>query len=398
MKNTVSTRSSLGGSRALIIQGPLISDPRPDSNLSKWAGSRVSLERDGCSAIKETLLQHCGSIDHTVVVTWNDTTNESGADRLRSETGITVLCIDDPGVPPVGGRPGRDNKYRQAIGVLAGLEYLQTRGFDGLVARTRTDQIVNVEAMLDAVETTRSLDEGFIAAGQKAFIHVPAFFRRAYRHDDFYFAGHIDDLLAFFAAQQQLASLYVGDDCVHGEYLRKHILANLAKLREDLARNIFIELPESYPADSPNPRFRYPSEVLDPYVWSMTHSVVPLPRAVYENVVWRGQPFQMASNNGWVTDIPRFFLEEWCNARGELAAHLFMFSGGNNWFSIRKTNWLDRLATEPFKHNWMEKLMYNTRRRIARWRHQDKGLIRYCLGQLRSCLGAVARRGLRFIR
>lgn len=297
---------------ALVIQGPLVSPLPEKSWLRDLIDSRAAhghppeqVEDDCAPAIEATLANASGVLDTVLLATWNDPANAARARSLVSRFGIELLLLDDPG--PSSWVPGgpADNRIRQIVSSVRGLEWIAERSNAAYAMRTRSDQIVDVASAIQYVAgAARASRARAHQAGQLDFVYVPALFVASpYSIDDFYFAGALPDLLRFFGAQWALRHRYFGSPSIHVDLVLKHLYANL---RVRLGARWF----ECYPHVT-NPRDLDRAMVVGKLgrryldLWSaiLRTSIRPLPRSVYESLVFRGVPYSLR--------FPRLFAAEW---------------------------------------------------------------------------------------
>lgn len=296
---------------ALVIQGPLHSPVPANSWLRDLLELRAAAgeARDevvvaDCSAAIEATVENARSrVSAVVLATWNDEANAAQAYALERRLGLDVVLLDDPGpsswVPC--GPP--DNRVRQLLSSVRGLERVARRTGAEYVIRTRSDQVVDVAAAIAYVDTAPERELAY-RAGQLDFVYVPAVFVASpYSIDDFYFAGTVPDLLRFFWAQWRLRNRYFGTSSIHVDLVLKHLYMNL---RVPLGAGWV----ECYPHVT-NPRDLDASVVLGTigrrYVelWTriLRTAIRPLPCAVYDSIVFRGVPYSLR--------FPRLFAEDW---------------------------------------------------------------------------------------
>jgi hypothetical protein len=328
---------------ALVIQGPMVSKPPPQSWLyqaleahERAGRGTYPVESDCSSSITETVRRARSVVRHVVLSTWSDAADAAAARRLASQLGCDLVLGDDPG-------PGRwnwgavpDNRWRQIHSTVRGLERVISATGATHVVRTRTDQIIDVASIAASIEQQEG-DSRPQSAGQGDYIYVPGVLDIVpYAIDDFYFAGRVADVWQFFSAQWELRGNYRGVDSVHVDLVMKHVARNL---RGTLPRRI---LPyELFPVvdatrvlsdsgrriSAPGARYlRLWSDILEV-------SLKPLPRAVYESIIFRGVPYR--------TPFERMFLEEWLEYRDDIA--MFFLSRFPDAFARHEFGALGRL-------------------------------------------------------
>lgn len=302
---------------ALVIQGPLHSPLPAKSWLRDIVESddRFSPLSDCTTSILETVRRSRLREGHVVISTWSDPANAEAARSLSRQLGCQVVTSDDPGLGtwPLGRLP--DNRQRQILSSLRGLEWVVDHLGASYVVRTRTDQVVDVASIIDAVEGNRHQRHRARQAGQLDFIYVAgAFVTVPYAIDDFYFAGRIEDVWRFFDAQWGLRSAYVGVDSVHSDLVVKHMVRNLDRaVGRPLSLQSYPVVDAQVDLDSRGHRTRLGARYLKRWCEVLATSLCPLPRQTYSGLVFRGVPF--------VLRHPRIFLEEWSTHIDDLGAY-----------------------------------------------------------------------------
>ena len=171
-----------------VIQGPLNSPPTPRAN---WP---PNLTADCVPSVLKTAAAIAEQNGIAVVSTW---ANEDGArrDRIAADAAVAgVIETPDPGRPPDTNGPVPDNRLRQALSTLRGLEELERRGVTGLVAKIRTDQTMPVALVQRFVNDFLSgLDE----SARNTVVFIPgAHLRSLYEIDDLVFVGTLPAMKA----------------------------------------------------------------------------------------------------------------------------------------------------------------------------------------------------------
>jgi len=202
-----------------------------------------------------SLIENYGSnFDKIVVSTWEDQV-------LKNESfkGSDLITFKDPGTLSFqpDGKP--NNKFRQFFGIHGGLKYLKESGFSGYVIKIRSDNYVDVAAII-------SYFKNISDSRKESSIGVPISIPTRCYIQDFYFVGTIDNLLEFTEAQIQYQEF---TDSVHNETILKYafykyrndkiinpiayfpaffkpfVFSQTLKVAEYMGENAFFELPKT---------------------------------------------------------------------------------------------------------------------------------------------------------
>jgi hypothetical protein len=306
---------------ALVIQGPMVSYPPPKSWLHQVLaehereGQRAyEIEQDCARAIAETVRLAAPAVRQVVLSTWSDDANADIALRTAGRLGCDLVLSEDPGMGTWTWGRVPDNRWRQILSTMRALDRVRIDTSITHVIRTRTDQIIDVPAIVAAVEGQEG-DPRPCSVGQRDYIYVPGVFESVpYAIDDFYFAGWIEDLRRFFSAQWEQRTSYRGVDSVHVDLVMKHVAGNLSGLfpRKVLPFELFPVVDATRDLN----HMERPDTLGGRYLrlWSdiLELSIKPLPRTVYENIVFRGVPYRLR--------FGRMFLEEWLSYRDDIGA------------------------------------------------------------------------------
>ena len=312
----------------LVIQGPMHS-PLPKRS---WARDLIEDEArrtgrapqpvvDCSAAVTKTIELARPGVQRVVLSTWSDDANASTAQKLAAGLDCDVVLSADPGrgAWPLGELP--DNRQRQLLSTLVGIADVLDHG-GGRIVRTRSDQVVDVAVVMAAAERDRQ--GAARRVGQTGFVHVAGVFATVpYAIDDFYFAGAADDLWRFFSAQWERRAAYHGADSVHTDLVLKHLWCNLAHWFELSDYECFPVVDQCRDLDhGPRPG-ALGTRYLDVWCEILRHSLKPLPRQVYEALVFRGLPFRRPHERlfleeweTWGGDLRPFFLSRWPDAFG----------------------------------------------------------------------------------
>lgn len=324
---------------ALVIQGPMVSYPPPKSWLYQVVAEHeregldtYPVEQDCSRAIAETVKRAGPAVRQVVLSTWSDDANADIARRTAGQLGCDLVLTEDPGKGTWTWGQVPDNRWRQVLSTVRALDPgIIDTGITHVI-RMRTDQIIDVPSIVAAVEQQEG-DPRPYSVGQRDYIYVPGVLETVpYAIDDFYFAGWIEDLRRFFSAQWELRTSYRGVDSVHVDLTMKHAARNL---RGRLPRKIHpFELFPVVNATRDLNNVAGPNALGGRYLrlWSdiLELSIKPLPRTVYEDIVFRGVPYRLR--------FGRMFLEEWLSHRDDIgeffrSRHPYAFT--SNDFGVR---------------------------------------------------------------
>ncbi len=119
-----------------VIQGPLTSPPTPGR---RWP---ENLTEDCTTSVLDSASTVAGQSGLAIVSTWAGE-DKAKCERIAAHPAVATLVeTPDPGKPADTNGPVGDNRLRQALSTLRGLEELERRGATGLVAKIRSDQTV----------------------------------------------------------------------------------------------------------------------------------------------------------------------------------------------------------------------------------------------------------------
>jgi hypothetical protein len=296
----------------VVIQGPLTSPPTPRSN---WP---PNLNADCLPAIFATATAVAEDGGTAIVSTW---TSEDAAKRdLLGSSDVVgeVVASQDPGRSFDTNGPLSDNRLRQAVSTMRGLEALERRGAAGLVAKVRTDQTIPTRLI-------RRFVGDFLATHDAERRDVTLFVCGAhassiYEIDDYVFVGTIPAVRRFFEAQLRLAPFHGGTPSVHGDLIRKHLYANLRDVLGLKPWQCFPVVPDVLPQ---RVWPRVDARMITPWVQTLLDFVVPLPHEAWLQTTWRGSPpfadwYREDTGRIWFEDRDalqrdreEFFLRRW---------------------------------------------------------------------------------------
>lgn len=304
---------------ALVIQGPMVSTPPPKSWLfqslekhEREGRNAYAVEEDCSESISETLRLARPVVRHVVLSTWSGDQNAGIARTIASEHDCALVLSNDPGRGTWSWGSVPDNRRRQIRSTVRGLEHLLNETDATHVVRVRSDQIIDVPTIIATVEDQEG-DDRPRSVGQIDYVYVPGILETVpYSIDDFYFAGRVEDIWRFFAAQWESRMTYRGVDSVHVDLVMKHVARNLrGTLAADVSPfELFPVVDARRDLDHPGRIGPLGARYLKLWSTILEHSIKPLPRSVYENITFRGVPFRL--------DFGRMFLEEWLAYRDDI--------------------------------------------------------------------------------
>lgn len=192
-----------GGQRVgVVIQGPLMSRGRTGKTASV-PFNRVSTEHiqtfDCVDLVAEQFLQFESQLE-IVCVTWRSESAELLGELSRRIPG-RILAIDDTttALPAKGTVVPGNNKYRQILSTLRGVQWLRQRDCD-LVLKVRTDQSVDLLKLSNLLKAD--------ATDPAWSLLVPWFNEaRPWELGDFFFGGRVCDLEGLLTSYLQLPEL-----------------------------------------------------------------------------------------------------------------------------------------------------------------------------------------------
>jgi len=176
----------------LVIQGPLLSIGRAGNKLHE---SPEKLLREGglvhydCRPNIERLITDFGSLfDEIVVSTWDNELKPGDGWQ-----GVKLISVPDPGGIKQPNSYKDNNKHRQFISTLNGLNELEKNGIDYAV-KMRTDMY------LDLKKLTESFFAGIESNKKPNIIYATVIHRPTFLLHDIYFAAHLRALKEFCEA------------------------------------------------------------------------------------------------------------------------------------------------------------------------------------------------------
>jgi hypothetical protein len=310
-----------------VIQGPLNSPPTPRAH---WP---PNLNADCVPSVLKTASAIAEGNGIAVVSTWTDQ-DRSRCDRIAADPAVAGLIeTPDPGKPPDTNGPVSDNRLRQALSTWQGLLELERRGVAGLVAKIRTDQTIPV-GLVQRFANDFLAGRDASARDNVVFISG-AHFRSLYEIDDFVFVGTLVAMKRFFEAQVRLAPFHSGTPSIHGDLVRKHLSWTVGPALGLPAWRCFPALPSDLSTLTARPRVH--ADMIGPWVRTLLDFLVPLPRAAWTEMTWRGSP---PFTPEWMPVAERICFED---------RHLLTEQGEDfflrrwpNVFSSRGSGWLRR--------------------------------------------------------
>jgi hypothetical protein len=262
-----------------VIQGPLTSPPTAGR---KWP---PDLDANCAASVLDSASAVAAENGTAVVSTW---VGEDGAKcrQIAAHPAVaTLIETPDPGKPPDTNGPVGDNRLRQGLSTLRGLEELERRGVTGLVAKIRTDQTVPLALVRRfASDFLGGLGE---PARDRIVLTTSVHGTSMYEIDDFLFVGTLPAMKRFFEAQVRLAPFHSGTHSIHGDLVRKHLSWTVGPALGWPAWRCFPALPFTLP-ETAQPRI-HPGTI-GPWVDTLLDFIVPMPREVWLQMTWRGSP------------------------------------------------------------------------------------------------------------
>jgi len=297
----------LNGMRiAVVIQGPMVSAGN--------SGAGTQMQSFDCNANIRRLIDETRTVvDGYVLSTW-----QGQAVSVQDEK-LETLQLQDPGPQQTFFSDTPNNELRQAYGCLEGVRYAIARFSPDYILRVRTDQYVDVPALLDHMLRVDAKFDDYRGAGQLGFLFFPNMLSWSpYSVGDFFIGGHASDLARLFDAQVRYSkhSFVNVKPWVHSDIVLRHAYGNLqGKL--DLPQDRFF--PNLVPAlrldlHAPPCGFRYHPEMLRLWRELLRCSISLFPRTATQTLEWRGARFQTDRHSAGE------FFEEWLEARNDLEA------------------------------------------------------------------------------
>lgn len=265
----------------LIIQGSLVSSGRK-SGKTAHLGWRNIREEDwvqyDCRENIRNIIREFGHLfDAVVVSTWKQDVRED--DRWE---GATLVASDDSALPrryrkDKQGRTIEDNRFRQMLSVLAGIEHIEKHSQVDMVVKVRTDQHVDVARMLEFIKRAQVLK-----TYTPEVIFVPSIMREDVRYGilDFYFAGSVSAMRTFHQSLF-LYNAFEFDPSIHRELWLKYAYATY---KNKAAQPEYAYFPAAHASS-------YCKETLGVFRYMVQHVFWPLSFDCFKTIVWRGTPF-----------------------------------------------------------------------------------------------------------
>ncbi len=258
----------------LVIQGPLTSIGRTGANLH---ASPEQLKKDGgivhfdCRGNIQRVIEEFGHFfDEIVVSTWD---NEVKAGE--SFLGAKLVSAPDPGGIAQPGHYKDNNKYRQFISVLNGLNELEKSGVE-YVVKIRTDQYMNINGLLSSFFTSLETNQ------DRRAIYATVVCRPTFLLHDLYFASTLSSMKEF--CQDILAyDCFEFISSVHREMVLKHAYLHYRE---------FINVPDwaYFPISPPNGVNPATRKIFDYMFSKVFFSIDP---DVFRSTLWRGEYYEV---------------------------------------------------------------------------------------------------------
>lgn len=291
---------------AVVIQGPMVSAGN--------SGAGTQKQSFDCNANIRRLIDETRTmVDGYVLSTW-----QGQAVTVQDEK-LNTLLLQDPGPQQTFFSDTPNNELRQAYGCLEGVRHAIARFSPDYILRVRTDQHVNVHALLDHMLRVDEMFDDYRGAGQSGFLFFPNMLSWSpYSVGDFFIGGHASDLARLFDAQVRYSkhSFVNVKPWVHSDIILRYAYDNLhGKL--DLPQDRFF--PNLVPAfrldlHAPPGKFRYHPEMLRLWRDLLRCSISLFPRAATQTLEWRGARFETDRHSAGE------FYEEWLEARKDVEA------------------------------------------------------------------------------
>ena len=263
----------------LIIQGPLISFGKSGRTATRQPFlSSEGIEEDGlirydCRSNIQKIINDFGKLFTAVVISTWDNELRSG-DEWK---GAAVVPTPDPGGVTYGlpYTNALNNRNREFIGIRHGLAWLKEHSDAEYVVRIRTDQYMDLRALLDSFG--RHLRETRYVPGMICV----SFMRPSLFHiSHFYFAAELHAMDRFLNAQLDHA-MYEFIVDVHRDMILKYAYSSFRDILHVPDWAYFPRLPRLGINKKTKTVFSF-----------MLHNVfVPLSRTTWHSVVWRGSAF-----------------------------------------------------------------------------------------------------------
>jgi hypothetical protein len=309
----------------LVIQGPLLSIGRTGNNLH---ASPEKLQKEGgvirydCRGNINRIIEEFGHLfDEIIISTWDEEVKPG-----ESFPGAKLISAPDPGGIKQVGHYKDNNKHRQFISTLNGINELEKSGID-YVIKTRTDISLPLDKLLEsffAHDTTK------IGA---TVVHPTTFLLH-----DLYFVAELKVLKKFCEAIEAYDK-FEFIPSVHRDMILKHAYL---EYRSQIGVPDWAYFP-FYPPSGISVNTR---KIFD---YMFEHVYFSLSPEVFRETLWRGTPFPedhiSSLTKGKVSDrkynIPAFISTDW--------GRYFHFRQEVRGESI---GWSDKLAIMIGKYGW----------------------------------------------
>jgi hypothetical protein len=256
----------------VVIQGPLLSRGRTGqtANIGFFQVMQSDVVDYDCTPnIVELFSQYSHEFDDIVCVTW-DTEDTSELEAKIGKQAIMSIADTTPILPAKGTIITGNNKYRQFLSTLKGLERLAKNGCT-YALKIRTDQYLDLSKMKE------HLLKILVEKNNTNRILVPAGTMQAPDEvEDFYFGARTDRLID--ACKVFLDKPELFSNSVHADFFYK-------------CAWLFDKGSSWPPNDSFTPSGKYSKSqyFVIQSAWSTTFATFP--RKIYETLVWRGEKF-----------------------------------------------------------------------------------------------------------
>ncbi len=265
----------------VVIQGPLLSRGKVGSAANKAFDSIDEGDITDYECIEniirlEEILADFGEV---VITTWNTEPERLRKELQRSVSSSKILTLDDntKSIEAKTGLLPRNNKYRQFLSSIAGLQALNQRECPYAI-KLRTDQLLDVGALY----------RDFMTVKKRRKIHLMVPFAEKRFPDalaDFYFVGKTQEMLNMFLDYYNSEELYDG---VH-----RDIYYSFSKTIDSTFRRL---------------KWKRSKSCQEEHLWRWNNVYAPASRRVYESIVWRGE--SIASPRGPEHGNRQLFLDD----------------------------------------------------------------------------------------
>lgn len=265
----------------VVIQGPLLSHGKVGSAANKAFDSLDEDDVTDYDCIEniirlEELLADFGEV---VITTWNTEPERLRKELQRSVSSAKILTLDDntKHLKAKEGLLPRNNKYRQFLSSIAGLQALSQKGCSYAI-KLRTDQLLDV----------RALYQDFITVKKKRKIHLMVPFAEKRFPDalaDFYFVGKTQEMLSLFS-----------------EYI------NSEELHDGVHKDIYYSFSKTIDSTFKSRKWKRSKSCREEHLWRWNNVYSPASRRVYDSIVWRGE--SISSPRGPEHDNRQLFLDD----------------------------------------------------------------------------------------